>query len=337
MKAFSSQWSVVGKSFFCVKVCALLLPLCTPVEAQQTEKLRRIGFLGAAFPSSNPTRREALRQGLHALGWVEGRNLVIEWRFAEGSRDRLSKLGLELARLSVEVIVTGGPAPTRALKEANITIPVVMGFDNDPVGSRFVASLARPGGNITGLSTLSPEISGKQLELLKEIVPKLSRVAVLGNSAEPGNAQALKELGGVAVLFRVQLQYLEIQKDQDLEAAFKAATKESADAVLVLGNPIASARRARIAAAAAKSKLPGIYPWPEFVNDGGLMSYGANMTDLFRRAATYVDKILKGAKPADLPVEQPTKFEFIVNLKTAKQIGLTIPPNVLVRADRVIR
>jgi putative tryptophan/tyrosine transport system substrate-binding protein len=337
MKVFSSQWSVVGKSFFCVKVCALLLALCAPVEAQQTEKLRRIGFLGAAFPSSNPARREALRQGLHALGWVEGRNLVIEWRFAEGSRDRLSKLGLELARLSVEVIVTGGPAPTRALKEANITIPVVMGFDNDPVGSRFVASLARPDGNITGLSTLSPEISGKQLELLKEIVPKLSRVAVLGNSAEPGNAQALKELGGVAVLFRVQLQYLEILQDQDLETAFKAATKKSADAVLVLGNPIASARRARIAAAAAKSKLPVIYPWPEFVNDGGLMSYGANMTDLFRRAAWYVDKILKGTKPADIPVEQPTKFELAINLKTAKQIGLTIPPNVLARANRVIK
>jgi putative tryptophan/tyrosine transport system substrate-binding protein len=337
MKVVSGRWSVVGKSFFCVKVCALLLALCAPVAAQQTEKLRRIGFLGAAFPSSNPARREALRQGLHALGWMEGKNRVIEWRFAEGSRDRLSKLGLELARIPVEVIVAGGPGPTRALKEANLTVPVVMGFDNDPVGSGFVGSLARPGGNITGLSTLSPEISGKQLELLKEIVPKLSRVAVLGNSAEPGNAQALKELGGAAGAFRVQLQYLEILQDQDLETAFKAATKKSADAVLVLGNPIASARRARIAAAAAKSRLPGIYPWPEFVNDGGLMSYGANMTDLFRRAAWYVDKILKGAKPADIPVEQPTKFELAINLKTAKQIGLTIPPNVLARADRIIR
>jgi putative tryptophan/tyrosine transport system substrate-binding protein len=337
MRAASGQSSMVGKIVSCFALCAMLLALCASVEAQQAEKIRRIGFLGAAFRSSNPVRREALRQGLHALGWVDGKNLVIEWRFAEGSRERLSKLAWELARLPVEVIVTGGPAPTRAIKEAHIDIPVVMGFDNDPVGSGFAASLARPGGNITGLSTLSPEISGKQLELLKEIVPKLSRVAVLGNSTEPGNDQALKELQVAAGIFRLQLQSLEMQKDQDIETVFKAATKESADAVLVLGNPIASARRARIAAAAAKSRLPGIYPWPEFVNDGGLMSYGANITDLFRRAATYVDKILKGAKPADLPVEQPTKFELVINLKAAKQIGLTIPPNVLARADRVIR
>jgi putative ABC transport system substrate-binding protein len=322
---------------FAILTSVLFFVLCALAFAQQADKVRRIGFLGAAFPSSNPARREALRQGLHTIGWVEGKNLAIEWRFAEGSRDRLSKLAKDLARLPVEVIVTGGPAPTRAIKESRIDTPVVMGFDNDPVGSGFAASLARPGGNITGLSTLSPEISGKQLELLKEIVPKLARLAVLGNSYEPGNPQALKELEVAAGLFRAQLQYIEMQKDQDIESAFKAATKESADAALVLGNPIASARRGRLAAVAARSKLPAIYPWPEFVNDGGLMSYGANVTDLFRRAATYVDKILKGAKPADLPVEQPTKFEFVINLNAAKQIGLTIPPNVLARADRVIR
>jgi putative ABC transport system substrate-binding protein len=315
----------------------MLLPLCASVEAQQVEKARRIGFLGAAFPSSNPARHEALRQGLRALGWVEGKNITIEFRFADGSRDRLSKLALDLVRLPVELIVTGGPAPTRAVKEAQITIPIVMGFDNDPVGSGFVASLARPGGNITGLSTLSPEISGKQLELLKEIVPKLSRVAVLGNSTEPGNALSLKELETAAGAFRLQLHYLDVQRDQDIESAFKAATKESVHAAILLGSPVASARRARIAVVAAKSRLPAIYPWPEFVEDGGLMSYGVSITDLFRRAATYVDKILKGTKPADIPVEQPKKFEFIINLKAAKQIGLTIPPNVLARADKVIR
>jgi putative ABC transport system substrate-binding protein len=328
----------MGKRFFFgLTLSALLLALSFSAEAQQAEKVRRIGFLGAAFPASNPARHEALRQGLRALGWVEGKNITIEYRFAEGNRNRLPKLALELIRLPVDLIVTGGPAPTRAVKEANITIPIVMGFDNDPVGSGFVASLARPGGNITGLSTLSPEISGKQLELLKEIVPKLSRVVVLGNATEPGNAQALKELEMVAGAFRLQLHYLDVQRDQDIESAFKAATKESAHAALLLGNPVASARRTRIAAVAAKRRLPTIYPWPEFVQDGGLMSYGASITDLFRRAATYVDKILKGMKPADLPVEQPTKFEFVINLKAAKQIGLTVPPNVLARADRVIK
>jgi putative ABC transport system substrate-binding protein len=315
----------------------VLLAVAVIVEAQQPEKLRRIGFLGAAYPSSNPARREALRQGLRALGWVEGKNLVIESRFAEGSNDRLSKLASELVYLPVEVIVTGGPAPTRALKEAKAMTPIIMGFDNDPVASGFVASLARPDGNITGLSTLSPEISGKQVELVKEIVPKLTRMAVLGNSNEPGNPQSLKELELVAQAFRVHLQYLDVLRDQDIDSAFNIATKDSAHAAIVLGSPIASARRKRMAAAAIKGKLPTIYPWPEFVEDGGLMSYGASITDLFRRAATYVDKILKGAKPADLPVEQPKKFEFIVNLKAAKQIGLTIPPNVLARADKVIK
>jgi putative ABC transport system substrate-binding protein len=208
---------------------------------------------------------------------------------------------------------------------------------NDPVGNGFVASLARPGGNITGLSTLAPEISGKQLELLKEIVPWLARVAVLGNSTTPGNAQSLRETELAAGALRVQVSSLEVRAPKDIETAFRAASKGRADAVLVLANPVATIHRTQIAELAVKSRLPAIYPWPEFVEDGGLMVYGVIIVDLFRRAATYVDKIFKGAKPAELPVEQPTKFEFIINLKAAKQIGLTIPPSVLARADKVIK
>ena len=314
-----------------------LLTAASLIHAQESTKVRRIGFLGAAFSNSNPARHEALRQGLRALGWIEGNNLVIDYRFADGKRERLPGLVSELVNLKVDVIVTGGPAPTRAVKDANVMIPTVMGFDNDPVGSGFAASLARPSGNITGLSTLSPEISGKQLEILKEILPKLSHLAVLGSSTEPGNAQALKELERAARAFRLRLQYLDLRSAEDIEPAYRAALKGSANALILLGNPVASSHRPVITAGAAKSRLAAIYPWPEFVEDGGLMTYGVNMTDLFRRAATYVDKILKGAKPADLPIEQPIKFEFIVNLKAAKLIGLTIPPNVLVRADRVIK
>ena len=240
-------------------------------------------------------------------------------------------------RLKVDVIVTGGPAATRAAKEATVTIPIVMAQDTDPVANGFVASLARPGGNITGLSTLAPELSGKQLELLKEIVPRLSRVAVLGNSTIPGNAQALKEMELAAGAFKVQLQYVDVLDLKDIETAFRAASKGRADAVLVLGNPIFLSQRIQIADLAVKSRLPAIYDRPEYVEDGGLMTYGVNINELYRRAATYVDKILKGAKPADLPVEQPTKFELVINLKAAKQIGLTIPPNVLARADKVIK
>ena len=216
-------------------------------------------------------------------------------------------------------------------------IPIIMTFDPDPVGSGFVASLARPGGNITGLSILSPELSGKQLELLKETVPKLSRVAVLGTSTVPGYAQMLREIELAAGVFKVQLQFLDVQGPKDIETVFQAASKGRADAILVLQNPVAASQRTQIIDLAVKNRLPAIYDRAEFVEDGGLMTYSVSSTDLFRRAATYVDKILKGAKPADLPVEQPIKFEFIINLKAAKQIGLTIPPNVLVRADKVIK
>jgi putative ABC transport system substrate-binding protein len=315
----------------------VLLTTVLIAEAQQPTKSPRIGFLSATSASSQSLRVEAFRQGLRELGYVEGKNIVIEWRFAEGKADRLRELVAELVRLKVDVIVTGGPPPTRAAKQATSTIPIVMAFDDDPVGSGFAASLARPGGNITGLSTYFPEISGKQLELLKEIIPKLSRVAVLGNASQPGHPQALREINLAADGFRVQVQYLQVRGTQDIDSAFRAASKERADGVLVLSTAVLFLERKQVADLAVKNRLPAIYGRPEYVENGGLMYYGPIYTDLFRRAATYVDKILKGTKPTDIPIEQPMKFDFIINLKAAKQIGLTIPPNVLVRADKVIR
>ena len=306
-------------------------------QAQQPTKIPRIGYLAASPLSAIAARTEAFRQGLRELGYVEEKNIVIEWRSAEGKFDRARGLAAELVRRNVDVIVTGGPMDTRAAKEATSTIPIVMTWDQDPIGSGFVASLARPGGNITGLSILAPEISGKQLELLKEIVPRLSRVAFLGNSTEPGNAQTLREVEAAAQAFGVQLQYLDVLAPRDIETAFGAASKGRAHAVLVLTSPVVYPQRTLVVDLALKTRLPAIYYRRQFVEDGGLMSYGVSQTDLDRRAATYVDKILKGAKPAELPVEQPTKFELIINLKAAKQIGLTIPPNVLARADKVIR
>jgi putative ABC transport system substrate-binding protein len=274
---------------------------------------------------------------LRALGYTEGKNLAIEWRSAEGKFERLPGLAAELVRLKVELIVTAGPTVTRAAKEATSTIPIVMAQDTDPVGSGFVASLARPGGNITGLATLSPEMSGKLLELLKEIIPRLSRIAIIGNSTNPGNVQELKETELAAGAFGIQIHYLDVRAPEDIESSFRAVTKGRADALLVLGNPILNAHRAQVIALVVKSRLPSTYNRPEFVEAGGLMTYGVSYNDLLRRAATFVDKILKGAKPADLPVEQPIKFELVINLRAAKQIGLTIPPNVLMRADKVIR
>ena len=308
-----------------------------PVQAQQPMKVPRIGYLSGNFPSSESVRTEAFRQGLRELGHVEGKNVVIEYRFAEGKLDRLALLAAELVGLKAAVIVTGGTGSTRSANEATNSVPIVMTQDPDPVGNGFVASLARPGGNITGLSTLSPELSGKRLELLKEIVPKLSRVAVLGTSTNASNAQSLRETELAAGALAVKLQYLDVRGPKDIETAFRAASKERADAVLLLGGPVLASQRAQFADLAVKSRLPTIYWRSDIVEGGGLMSYAVSFTDLDRRAATYVDKILKGAKPADLPVEQPKKFEFIVNLKAAKQIGLTIPPNLLARADRVIR
>ena len=318
-------------------VATLMLAFVHVTAAQQPTKIPRIGYLSATSLSAIPGRTESFRQGLRELGFVEGKNIVIEWRSSEGKADRLPGLAAELVRLKVDIIVSGGPTATRSAKEATSTIPIVMAFDNDPVGSGFVASLARPGGNITGLSTLAPEISGKQLELLKEIVPRLSRVGVLGTSTNPGNAQVLKEMELAAGAFKVQLQYLDVRDPKDIETAFRAASKGRADAVVALASAFLISQQAQITELAIKSRLPVIYERREYVEVGGLMAYGVSINDLDRRAAIYVDKILKGAKPADLPVEQPTKFEFIINLKAAKQIGLTIPPNVLARADKVIR
>jgi putative tryptophan/tyrosine transport system substrate-binding protein len=316
---------------------AMLFAICFSAFAQQPTKVPRIGFLSGASASAVAARVEAFRQGLRELGYVEGKNIVIEWRYAEEKLDRVTALVAELVRLKVDVIVSAGPAPTRSAKQATVTIPIVMAFDDDPVGNGFADSLARPGGNITGLSALSPEISGKQLELLREIVPKLSRVAVLGNVTLPGAPQALREIKLVADELRVQIQYLEVRDPTDIETAFRATSREHDDAVLVLSTPVLLSQRRQLADLAVKSRLPAIYGRPEYAEDGGLVYYGPSYTDLFHRAATYVDKILKGAKPADLPVEQPIKFEFVINLKAAKQIGLTIPPNVLARADRVIK
>jgi len=318
-------------------LCAMLLALCASAAAQQSTKIPRIGFLSASSLSANAARTEAFRQGLRELGYVEGKNIVIDWRSAEGKAGRLPALGAELVRLKVDIIVSGSPTATRSANEATVTIPIVMAFDSDPVGSGFVASLARPGGNITGLSTLAPEISGKLVELLKEIVPRLSRVAVLGTSTTPGYTPVLKEMELAAGALKVKLQNLDVLSPKDIETAYRAASKGRAQAVLVRGGPVLTSQRTQVVELAVKSRLPAIYNVAEFVEAGGLMTYSASITDLYRRAATYVDKILKGAKPADLPVEQPTKFELIINLKAAKQIGLTIPPNVLVRADKVIK
>jgi putative ABC transport system substrate-binding protein len=304
-------------------------------RAQQPTKVPRIGYLSASSATEALTRTEAFRQGLRTLGYIEGKNLNIDFRYANGDFDRLSALTADLVRLKVDVIVTAGPSVTGPAKEVTATIPIVMTNDSDPVGAGFVASLARPGGNITGLSSLAQDLSGKRVELLREIVPKLSRVAILGSSAIPGNTEALKETEIAARAFGLKTQYLDIREIGDIETAFRAVSKARADAVLVLNGPPHILQR--ITSFAVKARVPAIYHSLAIIDDGGLMSYGASIADLDRRAAVYVDKILKGAKPADLPVEQPTKFELVINLKAAKQIGLTIPPNVLARADRVIR
>jgi putative ABC transport system substrate-binding protein len=327
----------MSPSIWYFTLAALFLTFCSSIEAQQTSKIPRIGYLIGVPPSSYSSRTEAFRKGLRELGYIEGKNIIIEWRYGDGILDHLPSLAAELVRLKIDIIVTAASGPIGIAKKATDTIPIVMAFDNDPVSNGFVASLARPGGNITGLSILGPDISGKQLELLKEIVPKLSRVAVLGTSTNPSNAILLKQVELAAQGFGVRLQYLDILGTKDIETAFRAAEQGRAQSILLLGGPFFGSQRKQIADFAIKNRLPVIYPFPEFVEAGGLLCYSANIADLFRRAATYVDKILKGAKPAELPVEQPTKFELVINLKAANQIGLTIPPNVLARADKVIK
>ena len=316
----------------------LALALCSFAEAQQPKKIPRIGLLGSlsGSSSSDRIRTEAFLQGLRDLGYVEGKNIVIEYRYADGKYERLPGLAAELVRLKVDILVARGAPAAHAAKNATSTIPIVMGNAADPVGTGLVASLARPGGNITGLSDFNSGVITKRLELLKEVVPTVSRVAVLLNPANPTNPPQLKEVQAVAPALGVTLFSLEVKGADDIEHAFTAMKKERTGAVLVIGGA-AGNHVPRLAELVVKNRLPTIWSSIEAVETGGLMSYGTNFADLYRRAATYVDKILKGAKPADLPVEQPMKFEFVINLKAAKQIGLTIPPNVLARADKVIR
>jgi len=322
----------------CSLIAVLLVAdLSAEAQAQQQNKIPRVAFLGTASASVVADRLNAFRKGLREHGYFEGQNILLEYRFGEGKSDEITSLAMEVAHSKVDIIVTAGPAATRSAKKATVTIPIVMGNEGDPVGSGFAVSLARPGGNVTGLSNFAPEISGKQLDILKEITPKLSRVVTLGNSTTPGNAQALKEIELAAQALGVTVQYLEVRTPKDIETAFQSATRGRAHALVALQNPALTFNRNQVVTLASKDRIPAAYHSVEFVEDGGLMTYSVSITDLFRRAATYVDKILKGAKPADLPVEQPTKFELIINLKAAKQIGLTVPPNVLARADRVIK
>ncbi len=306
-------------------------------QAQQAKKVPRIGFLSSRSPDAEKSRLAAFQQGLQELGYLEGKNILIEQRYAAGQFERLPELAAELVRLKVDVLVATGAPASHAAKSVTKTIPIVMGNAADPVGTGLVESLARPGGNITGLSDFNLGVVTKRLELLKEIVPSAARVAVLLNPANPTNPLQLKEIQVIAPALGVTLLPLEAKGPDDIDRAFTAIRKERAGALIIFGDPMLETHRTRITELAVKSRLPAIYGSGGYVDAGGLMSYGTNFDDLYRRAATYVDKILKGTKPADLPVEQPIKFEMIINLKAAKQIGLTIPPNVLARADKVIR
>lgn len=312
-------------------------PLTT--EAQQSAKVFRIGILGTYPPTTPEVAHlwEAFIQGLRALGYVEGQNLAIERRFSGEKVERLPELAAELVRLNVSIIVAGGQPPPVAAKRATATIPIVMTNFSDPVGLGLVTSLSRPGGNVTGLALLTVELVGKQLQLLKEAVPKASRVAFLINPTNPGAALQLREAETAARSVGLQLQVLEARRDDELAGAFAAMSRERAGAVLLPGDSFFFYHRAKIADLAIKNRLPALFAPREFAEAGGLMAYGANVADLYRRAATYVDRILKGANPADLPVEQPTKYDLLINLRTAKTLELTIPSAVLIRADRVIQ
>ena len=317
----------------------LMSAVLQPAQAQQPKKVPQIGFVSGAGDPSNPGPAvESFRQGLRDRGYIEGKNILVEYRYAEGGRERIPSLVSELVQLKVDVLVLVTLPSVRAAKEATKTIPIVMVLAVDPVASGFVDSLARPGGNITGLATLQRELGGKRLELLKEVVPGMLRVGVLRDANAPGSAMGFKEYETAARALKIELQSLEVRgPEPDLEGAFRAAVKRRAGALVTIRNPLLRRYTKRIAELTIKHRLPAIYEGSESVDAGGLMSYAVNDAENFKRAATYVDKILKGANPADLPVERPMKFELVFNLKTAKQIGLTIPPNVLARADRVIR
>jgi ABC-type uncharacterized transport system substrate-binding protein len=322
-----------------ILTCLLLTVLLFTVsiaEAQQPTKVPRIAFLLGTSPGPDP-RVEGFRQGLRELGYVEGKNIAIEWRYAEGIEDLVPKLAAELVQLNVEIIVTDGTNVTRAARNATKTIPIVMASDADPVGNGFVASLARPGGNVTGLVNLIAGLSGKRLELLKEAIPGISRIGIVWNPENPSSVSGFKETQEAAQALAMQLQSLEVRGVDDFVGAFQAASKGRARALTVVSDSLMFSNRRRLLDLAAKHRLPTMHTQSLWVEAGALLSYGTHFPDLWRRATVYVDKILKGAKPADLPVEQPMKFEFVINLKTAKQIGVTIPQSVLYRADKVIR
>ena len=308
-------------------------------EAQQGGKVFRIGILGTSPPTdpASPRLWGVFFQRLRELGYVEGQNLVVERRFSEGKAERLPDLAADLVRLKVDVIVAAGGPPPLAAQKVTQTIPIVMTNQADPVGSGLVASLARPGGNITGMSLLNPEIVGKQLELLKAVVPRVSRVAIMRNPTNQTHALSLREAEAAGRSLRVQIQTFEARRPEEFDGAFAAMASERASALLVLGDPMFFLHRVRLADLAARQRLPTMFVQREHAEAGGLMAYGVNLRDSYRRSATYVEKILKGAKPADLPVEQPTRFELIINLKTAKALGLTIPQSLLIQADEVIQ
>jgi ABC-type uncharacterized transport system substrate-binding protein len=320
-------------------LCAILLALCSSAQAQQPKKLTRIGYLSSQDPAYESARAEGIRLALRELGYIEGQNIAIDYRYSEGKTDRAPELVAELVRLNVDIlVVAGGIHWIRAAKETK-TIPVVMaGVGNDPVEAGLIESLARPGGNVTGLTNLTGKLAGKRLELLKEAVPKLARVAVLYQPATPANVLEVNEdLPVAARVLKLTVQPWEVRAAEGLNGVFDALNKQRPDGLYVAGSPLTNANQKRIVSFALKSRLPSVYSTREAVDAGGLMYYGADLADSYRRVAYYVDKILKGAKPTDLPVEQPTKFELVINLKTAKQIGLTIPQSVLYRADRVIK
>jgi putative tryptophan/tyrosine transport system substrate-binding protein len=323
------------KTITVLTLCSMLFALGSPAAAQQPKKVPRIGLLRSGWPADPNV--EAFRQGLRELGYIEGKNIAIEYRHAEGKDDRIPDLAAELVRLKVDIIVVGGGTATSAAKKATSTIPIVITSASDPVGAGLVASLAKPGGNITGSTLISPELSGKRLELLKEAVPGVSRMGVLIFTANPAYALLLKETEAAAQSLGLQLQILEVRGSNELESAFGVAKRGRSEAMNVLSSALFSSWRKDIVDLAARNRLPAVYYDRLFPEAGGLMSYGPNLADLYRRAAVFVDKIVKGAKPADLPVEQPTKFEFVINLKTAKQLGLIIPQTVLYRADKVIK
>ena len=331
-------WTVRQRSHrFSIPLFAILFCTISFAEAQQVGKFPRIGYVSVRGASSQAPLLEGLRQGLRELGYLEGKNIIIEYRFADGKRELLPSIVSDLVHLKVDLIVSGGAGPTRAAKQATSTIPIVFAQDLDPVGNGFVMSLARPGGNVTGLSTLQVDVAGKRLELLKEVVPKLSRVAVIGSSTSADNARQIKETETAAVALRLKLSFFDMRTPEEIDSTFKAAVELRPDGLSVLTNSFERPHRRHIVDLASKFRLPAVYFGPSLVEDGGIMSYGVNDADLYRRAAVFVDKILKGSNPSELPVEQPTKFDLVINLKTAKQIGLPIPPAVLARADRVIK